>query len=206
MTVRPSPGDWQFEQVRLTQALAQSLGTSGFRPALIRRGEHLANAELSGWRRQPSRFDVAVVNADNEPLLVFQTSVDRISEVAWDAIKLAALAEVETIEATYLLAAMTQSAWHENHHVAELLGLMEAELPGGPNLREVTEILSASAPGWRRAFQKDKGRPVVIPTSITLTPIGAWAIPSYEGYELRAAKVAWESRMDRIDFEAVATL
>src|SRR4051812_3703299 len=75
---RSESGDTEFGEIRLVQGLARAIGAEGFRPALIRRREHLAGARLGGWARQPGRVDVAVVNARNEPRYVFEVRVETI--------------------------------------------------------------------------------------------------------------------------------
>jgi hypothetical protein len=185
----PGSGDVRFEERRLVLALAQALGRSEFRPSLIRRGEHLANAKLVDWRPQPGRVDVAVANVENEPRYVFELRIGNIQHLVGDIFKLAAMSQLPTVEGAYAVVAATEDEWADHGDLFRAFSNNDPPSAAASSELDSRTLLDVYSESWEATVSTLKGRPRRVPAAIRLRPIGSWLVTAFAPYVLRVARM-----------------
>ena len=198
LRARPEPADKSFLEKRLVVALREAL-TYFAREELILCDKKLRNCELPGWDPQPGTIDVAIVNTDLEPRIAFELKVDDIEWTLWDIYKMVSATTLPTVEAAYVVVAGRPGMWAGTRNCVELFDLdyVTADCEEWYSRFLFAEYKRA----WNDLLNGGTGRLHEIPSSIRLTAIGKWTIPSFSPHELRAIRVeAVESARPPVTF------
>lgn len=178
-SVRPAPDDNGFQERRLEEALVAALRDLTHAEVVARRRDRLS---VPGWDPQPGAFDV-VVNADQRVL--FEIKIDDIDDSVWDITKLASFASAHPDDCAVVAVAARDAAWARD---AKKAGLYETPA-SGDQAWNTPFLFDAYERSFRRALTYS-ARPHRLPGTIYLRPLGAWRVPAYAQYELRALTVA----------------
>lgn len=140
--------------------------------------------------RRPTGVDVLVRSESGEERLAVELKVQHTDQTLWDAYKMVDANELESIEATYLIAAATDKRWAEaTGKCTELFGLGTIE-------HETLQLFDRNARAWIDLLADGSARPTRVPARIRTVEIEFAPMRIYTGRgELRCVRV--ESASDR---------
>jgi hypothetical protein len=184
--VAPRPGKSTFQERSLEDALVEALRelAPGLEPAARR---HVPELQIPEWDPQPGAIDVVAKFGDSG-WLAFELKVDDIDDSVWDIAKLASLRAAHPDDTVAVVAvAAPRDPWQRDQGRAAGLYDPTASRPAS-QAWEMRFLIHEYERSWRRALTYNP-RPLRLPSIVHIWFLGAWAVPAFPGYELRAVAV-----------------
>lgn len=140
---------------------------------------------IPDWNPQPGGVDAVVLHADGSTRFGVELKVWKIDETLWDILKMASLARVEGVEATYVVAAATADKWSGG---SDCVPLFHSTPPEGEAW--YTEFFFEEYPkAWTNLLLGGPGRPTRVPRTIRLTLVTECLMPHFPKWSLRVLRV-----------------
>jgi hypothetical protein len=181
--VAPAPTDKGFQERRLEDALVESLGELVPDAEIVARRGVPALAPKH-WNPLPGAFDVVV--STDELRLLFELKVDDIGDSVWDIEKLACVPEDLGYTCVAAVAARHRE-WERDRVRSGIYTPIEGEVID--RSWSTRFLIEAYESEWQRALTYNP-RPLRLPSTISMAPIGVWELPAFADYQLRAVRVS----------------
>jgi hypothetical protein len=184
--VSPQAGDKGLQERRLEDALVGALAaTSPASEISARRA--LPGFSIPDWDPQPGAVDIAVVH-DGVPRMVLEVKLDDVQHSILDILKMASASTAPEVELACVAVAARTTTWHGRREGVALFEPPKDDWPSAPTWS--TEfILTEYSRRWQKMMAETRGRPRRLPATLELGWIGAFDVPAFLGYELRALTV-----------------
>ena len=182
LRVAPDQGDKSFLERRLERALVHELDL--LRPGRVRANQKLPGIAIPDWDPQPGWLDIAVVDENDEPVVVAELKLDDVDQTIWDIFKLASATRLPSVRAAYMVVGAPPTIW-----VTSLAAVpfYEGHTEKVWSSKFVFEEYKVA---WKNLLNGGRGRPLRVPSSLVLTPLLTTHVPAYPDYELRILKVS----------------
>jgi hypothetical protein len=162
----------------LEEALVAALIDKGVTPAAITpRTKRIAH----DWDPRPGGIDLYAESADEA--LAAELKVDHIDQTLWDLYKMISALKLPGVGAAYLFVVAKASVFRKKKNCSGLFDL------ASERTLESLELFRRNAKAWCGLLAGGRGRPTIIPKSVSSRPVACEALASWHGYELRVVGV-----------------